>query len=59
MSRIEDLALDIAMISNTSMAELAQILIRDYPTRAEAAATFLAQSLQEQDRSVREELGIA
>jgi hypothetical protein len=59
MSRIEDLALDIAMMSNTSMAELAQILIRDYPTRAEAAATILAASLQEQDRAVRQELGIA
>ena len=59
MSRIEDLALDIAMMSNSSLAQLAQILIRDYPTRAEAVTTILAASLQEQDRAVRQELGIA
>lgn len=59
MSRIEDLALDIAMMSNSSLAQLAQILIEDYPTRAEAVTTILAASLQEQDRAVRQELGIA
>lgn len=59
MNRIEDLAVDTALLSNSSMAQLAQILVRDYPTRAAALTTFLTVYEQEQDRAVRQELGIA
>lgn len=59
MNRIEDLAVDIALLSNTSMAQLAEELVRNFPTRAAALTTFLTVYEQEQDLAVRRELGIA
>lgn len=59
MNPIETLAVDTALLSNNSMAQLAQILVRDYPTRAAALTTFLTVYEQEQDLTVRQELGIA
>lgn len=59
MNRIEDLAVDIALLSNTSMAQLAEELVRNFPTRAAALTTFLTVYEQEQDLAVRKELGIA
>lgn len=59
MNPIETLAGDIALLSNSSMAQLAQILVRDYPTRAAAVTTFLTVYEQEQDHARRQELGIA
>ena len=49
MNRIEILANDIAMLSNTSLAELAKILVRDYPTRADVVETQIAAAFQESD----------
>ena len=59
MNRIQTLANDLALMSNASLAELAQEMIRHYPNRAEALTTFLTVYEQEQMRSIREELGIA
>ncbi len=49
MNRIETLANELAMLSNHSVAELAQILVRDYPTRADVVETQLAAAFQESD----------
>ena len=49
MNRIEILANDIAMLSNTSLAELAKILVRDYPTRADVVETQIAAAFQDSD----------
>ncbi len=49
MNRIELLANDIAMLSNRSVAELARILVRDYPTRADVVETQIAAAFQESD----------
>ncbi len=47
MNRIEILANDLAMLSNSSIAELAQIMVRDYPTRADVVETQIAAAFQE------------
>lgn len=41
MSRLETLANELALLSNSSMMELAQILVNDYPTRADVLETQL------------------
>jgi len=58
MNRIELLASDIALMSNDSLSRLAQEMIKDYPTRAEALTTFLTVYEQDDVRSIKEELGI-
>jgi hypothetical protein len=35
MTRLEQLANQVACLSNASMQELARILVKDYPTRAD------------------------
>lgn len=49
MDRIELLANDIAGMSNDSIAKLAAILVRDYPTRADVVETQIAAAFQESD----------
>jgi hypothetical protein len=39
MNRLETIANELALLSNQSMTELAQILVRDYPTRADVLET--------------------
>jgi hypothetical protein len=41
MNRLEILANELALLSNQSMTELAQILVVDYPTRADVLETQL------------------
>jgi hypothetical protein len=41
MNRLETIANELALLSNTSMMELAQILVKDYPTRADVLETQL------------------
>lgn len=55
MNRIELLANEIAMLSNTSLAELAQILVRDYPTRADVVETQIAAAFQDSDMICNQE----
>lgn len=49
MNRLDILANEIALLSNTSIAELAQILVRDYPTRADVVETQIAAAFQDSD----------
>jgi hypothetical protein len=49
MNRIELLANELAMLSNRSVTELASILVRDYPTRADVIETQIAAAFQESD----------
>ena len=49
MTQIELLANELAMLSNHSVAELAGILVRDYPTRADVVETQIAAAFQESD----------
>lgn len=55
MNRIELLANEIAMLSNTRLAELAQILVRDYPTRADVVETQIAAAFQDSDMICNQE----
>jgi hypothetical protein len=41
MTRLEILANELALLSNQSLVELAQILVEDYPTRADVLETQL------------------
>jgi hypothetical protein len=59
MTKIETVANDLALMSNDSLARLAQEMIRHYPNRAEALTTFLTVYEQDELRSIKEELGIA
>lgn len=49
MDRIEILANDIAWLTNDSISKLAQILVRDYPTRADALETQIRAAFQESE----------
>lgn len=42
MNRLETIANELALLSNQSMMELAQILVNDYPTRADVLETQLS-----------------
>jgi hypothetical protein len=41
MTKLEELANEIAFLNNTNMCELAAILVRDNPTRADVLETQL------------------
>lgn len=59
MTHIETVASDVALMSNHSLAELAQQLIHNYPTRAAALTTFLTVYEQDQSRTANEDLECA
>jgi hypothetical protein len=42
MNRLQILANELALLSNNSIIELAQILVQDYPTRADVLETQLS-----------------
>ena len=42
MNRLEIIANELALLSNTSLMELAQILVKDYPTRADVLETQIS-----------------
>ena len=41
MTKLEQLANELAMLSNDSLCKLADILVKDYPTRADSLQNFL------------------
>ncbi len=49
MNRLEILANELALLSNASMIELAAILVRDYPTRADVLETLIGAAFLEND----------
>ena len=59
MNKIETLANDIAMLSNASLRQLAEALVRDYPTRATAFAEFIRAYDEDAFRKICAELGVA
>ena len=59
MTSIERIANDIAMLSNQSLRELSAVLMKDYPTRAEALEQAIAVAYREQMAEIYQELGLA
>jgi len=47
MSKLEVLATEIAFLSNTSLHQLAAMLVKDYAGRADVLETAIANSFQE------------
>jgi hypothetical protein len=59
MTRIETLANDIAMLSNTSLDLLAQELVKNYTVRGGALADMIRAHDEDQFRKFCAELGVA
>ena len=49
MDRIETIANELAMLSNQSIMQLAQILVKDYPQRADVLETQLGTAFFDND----------
>jgi hypothetical protein len=47
MNKIEELATEIAFLSNQSLNQLASLLVKDYAERADVLETSIANSFQE------------
>jgi hypothetical protein len=47
MNRLETIANELALLSNQSLMELAQILVTDYPTRADVLETQISAAFQD------------
>ena len=47
MTRLDILANDVAFLNNQDMMQLAQILVRDYPTRADVIETQISAAFQD------------
>ena len=56
MSKLEQLASDIAMLSNQSLKNLADILARDYMTRAEVLEFAISASIEDTLRELQTRL---
>ena len=52
MNRLEIIANELALLSNQSMMELAQILVKDYPTRADVLETQLGAAFFYNDKEL-------
>jgi hypothetical protein len=52
MNRIELLANELALLSNQSLMQLAQILVDDYPTRADVLETQLGAAFFYNDKEI-------
>lgn len=59
MTKIENLALQLAMLSNRSMSELTDVMQQQYPTRLDALEQAAQTTQQESFQRVAVELGIA
>lgn len=51
MNKLEQLAAELAFLSNNSIVELAEILVRDYPTRADVLETQLSAQFFDQNKA--------
>jgi hypothetical protein len=47
MNRLEIIANELALLSNQSLQQLAQILVEDYPTRADVLETQIGAAFQD------------
>lgn len=52
MNRLEILANELALLSNQSMMQLAQIMVNDYPTRADVLETQLGAAFFYNDKEM-------
>ncbi len=59
MNKVEQLATELAFLSNTSLQQLTEILVRDYPTRVDALEQLLRIAQHESLDQIHRELGIA
>jgi hypothetical protein len=50
MNQLETIANELAMLSNQSLLQLAQILVEDYPTRADVLETQLGAAFFYKDK---------
>lgn len=55
---IENLAVEIAMLSNSSIQKLAAELVNIFPTRADRLALTIQAVLQDKLRAIETELGL-
>lgn len=55
---IENLALEIAQLSNDSIQKLAQELVNIFPTRADRLALTIQAVMQDELRAIETELGL-
>lgn len=55
MDRLAVLANEIAMLSNQSLMQLAQIMVEDYPTRADVLETQLGAAFFYNDADIEKE----
>jgi hypothetical protein len=55
---IENLALEIAQLSNDSIQKLAQELVNIFPTRADKLALTIEAVMQDEIRAIETELGL-
>lgn len=55
MDRLAVLANEIAMLSNQSLMQLAQIMVADYPTRADVLETQLGAAFFYNDADIQKE----
>jgi len=51
MNKLEDLSVDLMWLSNKSLQEVATLLVKDAPTRAEAMIAMLTVAMQERERA--------
>ena len=56
--KVENLAVEIASLSNDSILKLAQELINIFPTRADILADTIMAVTQDQIRAIETELGL-
>lgn len=58
MSAIDQLAQDIALLSNADLQRLAESLLLNYPTRADALTHMMQVTIEENLREIHKALGI-
>jgi hypothetical protein len=56
MNRLDILANDLAFLNNKDMQELARILVRDYPTRADVLETQIGTAFFDSDVNYAKEI---
>lgn len=52
MDKIDIIANELAMLSNQSLMQLAQVLVKDYPTRADVLETQLGMAFFDSDKEI-------
>ena len=56
--KIDNLAVEIALLSNSSLKQLAEALVEQFPTRADALTFMMQAVLEDNMREIHRQLGI-